>query len=111
MEQKVLPVAYSANTFQCLETIYEYGAETFSPTIAEHFVTELIKKVDALALNYLQHAECRFLPTKSKKYRMFTFVSYLIIYRITDERIEVLTIIHKSRSITKIRLARRIKFD
>jgi plasmid stabilization system protein ParE len=109
MEQKVLPVIFSANTFQCLETIYEYGAETFSPAIAEKFVLDLIEKLDGLCNTYLQHAECRYLPTKSKKYRMFTFVSYRVIYRITDEHIAVLTIIHKSRSIASIRAARRIK--
>lgn len=109
MEQKVLPVVFSANTFQCLEAIYEYGAETFSAQIAEKFVSDLINKLDALCNTYTQHAECRFLPTRSKKYRMFTFVSYLVIYRITDEHIAVLTIIHRSRSIASIRAARRIK--
>ena len=66
MEQKILPVIFSANTYQCLEAIYEYGAETFSPAIAEKFVSELIQKPDALCNTYMQHAECRFLPTKSK---------------------------------------------
>ena len=109
MEQKILPVIYSAVTFQSLETIYEYGAETFSPSMAEKFVSDLIEKVDKLHSEYMQHAECRFLPTKSKKYRMFTFISYLVIYRITTDHIEVLAIIHKSRSIASIRAARRIK--
>ncbi len=109
MEQEVLPVIFSTNTLQCLQAIYEYGAETFSPTIAEKFVAELIQKLDGLSNTYMIHAECRFLPTKSKKYRMFTFVSYLVIYRITIEHIAVLTIIHKSRSIATIRVSRRIK--
>jgi plasmid stabilization system protein ParE len=109
MEQKILPVVYSANTLQCLQAIYEYGAETFSPAISEKFISELIQKTDALENTYMQHAECRYMPTKSKKYRMFTFISYLIIYRIAKEQIEVLAIIHKSRSISTIRSARRIK--
>jgi len=29
MEQKVLPVTFSANSSECLESIFEYGAETF----------------------------------------------------------------------------------
>ena len=109
MEQKVLPVIFSINTLQCLEAIYEYGAETFSQAIAEKFVSDLIEKLDGLCKTYLLHTECRFLPTKSKKYRMFTFVSYLVIYRITNKHIEVLTIIHKSRSTATIRASRRIK--
>ncbi len=48
MEQKVLPVVFSANTYLCLETIYEYGAETFSPAIAEKFALHLIQKCDDL---------------------------------------------------------------
>lgn len=109
MEQKVLPVVYSANTLECLEAIYKYGAETFSSSVAQDFVLALIDKIDLLSHNYLQHVECRFLPTKSKKYRMFTFVSYLVVYRITDEHVAVLTVIHKSRSIASIRRARSIK--
>ncbi len=109
MEQKVLPVIFSANTLQSIEAIYEYGAETFSPAMAGNFVSELIQKLDGLCSTYLLHAECRFLPTKSKKYRMFMFVPYLVIYRITDEHIEVLTVIHKSRSVASIKGARRIK--
>jgi len=109
MEQKVLQVIFSEITLQSLEAIFEYGAETFSPAIAENFVSDLIQKCDSLSATYMQHAECRFLPTKSKKYRMFTFVSYHVIYRITKDHIEVLTILHRSRSISKIRASRRIK--
>jgi toxin ParE1/3/4 len=109
MDQKVLPVVFSANTLQSLEAIYDYGAETFSPAIAEQFVLDLIEKLDGLCTNYDIHAECRFLKTKSRRYRMFTFVSYLVIYRIAKEQVAILTIIHKSRSIARIRAARRIK--
>ena len=69
MEQKILPVAFSSTTLESLKSIYEYGAETFSPKIAEAFVLELINKVDELCNTYLLHTECRFLPTKSSKYR------------------------------------------
>ena len=109
MEQKVLPVVFSANSIECLQSIFEYGSETFSSEIALKFIAGLKQNLDELSSKYLQHAECRFLRTKSKKYRMFNFVSYLIIYRITDERVEVLTIIHNKRSINRIRAARRIR--
>ena len=109
MEQKILPVIFSAYSIECLKSIFEYGSETFSPAIALKFVNDLKQHLDELCSKYMQHAECRYLPTKSKKYRMFTFVSYVVIYRITEERIEVFTIIHKSRSIARLRMARGIK--
>lgn len=109
MEPKALPVVYSEYVLQCLEAIYEYGAETFSSYLAELFVLELIQKLDLLSDNYMHYTECRFLITRSRKYRMFAFSSYLVIYRITKERIEVLAIIHKSQSITKIRSVKRVK--
>ena len=109
MEQKILPVIFSTDTFRGLEAIFEYGAETFSPTMAQAFVSDLIQELDSLSSSYLQHAECRYLPTKSRQYRMYTYVSYLIIYRITDNQIEVLNVIHKSRSIATIRAARNIR--
>ncbi len=109
MEQEILPVVFSQHTVQSLQAIYEYGAETFSPKMAENFVTELIEKLEALSRTYLLHAECRYIPTKSKRYRMFTYVSYLVIYKITEERIEVLNVIHKSRSIATIRKTRKIR--
>jgi plasmid stabilization system protein ParE len=109
MEQKILPVVFSVDTFQGLEAIFEYGAETFSPTMAQTFVSDLIQELDSLGSKYMQQAECRYLPTKSRRYRMYTFVSYLIIYRITATQIEVLNVIHKSRSIATIRAARNIR--
>ncbi len=109
MEQKVLQVVYSELALNSLREIHDYGAETFSVTLASRFVLNLVQKVDALSSDYLLYTECRFLPTKSKKYRMFAFAPYQVIYRITKERIEVLLIIHKSQSISRIRSARRVK--
>jgi plasmid stabilization system protein ParE len=109
MEQKILPVKISAVAFQNIEAIFDYGAETFSPIVAERFVFTLLQKLETLDANYLLHTECRFIPTKSKKYRMFTYTSYLVIYKIEMDFIAVLTIIHKSRCIASIRAARRIK--
>jgi toxin ParE1/3/4 len=109
VEQKILPVVFSEHTLQSLQAIFEYGAETFSPEIAENFILELIDKMEKLSTNYSQHTECRYLPTKSKRYMMFTFVSYLVIYKITGDRVEVLNVIHKSRSIATIRKTRKIR--
>lgn len=58
MEQKILPVVFSAVTLQNLEAIFEYGAETFSSKIAEKFVLDLVEKLDGLSNTYMHYAEC-----------------------------------------------------
>jgi plasmid stabilization system protein ParE len=109
MEQKILPVVYSKASIACLQTIFDYGAETFSLASAEVFITKMAAKIESLSDNYLQYSECRYLPTKDRRYRWFSFSSYVTIYRITEQRIEVLLILHKSQSITRIRSARSVK--
>lgn len=69
MEQKTLPVIYSEEALERIKAICEYGAETFSSALAEKFVSDLIIKLDGLNNTYLQHTECRYLPTTAKQYR------------------------------------------
>jgi plasmid stabilization system protein ParE len=57
----------------------------------------------------MAYPECRHLATKSRLYRNIILDAHLIIYRITDERIEVLDIIHSASSIRKIRDVRKIR--
>ena len=92
-----------------LHRIFEYGADIFSPDSTEMFVQELLTKIDNLSNTYLFHTECRYLETKSQKYRTMSFYSYSTIYRITKIRIEVLAILHSSQSIAKIKNSRTIK--
>jgi len=65
--------------------------------------------IRALKNLYELHPECRFIVTKNRMYRNIIFGSYLIIYRITPSRIEVLKAISSRMSISKIRTARSIK--
>lgn len=62
-----------------------------------------------LSSHYLHHPICRFIPSKTGIYRNIRHGKYLIIYRIKPERIEVLNIIHGSRSPSKIRAVRKIR--
>ena|ERR1700756_1805970 len=110
MEGEVLEVAFSDISLKSLGQIYEYGVETFSITSATVYIDELVEKIEELATSYLQNPECRYLPTKSKKYRNLIFGAYLVIYRITKTRVEILNVMHGSRSITFIKSSRKIKF-
>ncbi len=111
MEEKTRVVVYSQEATKDLNNIFVYGTDAFSPFSAETFILELVTKIDELATKYLYHTECRFLPTKSRKYRMMRFFSYQVVYRIAKNRIEVLIIIHSSQSKNTIRKARSIKIQ
>ncbi|MDR1747180.1 MAG: type II toxin-antitoxin system RelE/ParE family toxin [Tannerella sp.] len=65
--------------------------------------------LDMLPVFYTSFSECRHLRTKSRMYRNIILDSHLIIYRITDARIEVLDIVHAASSVRKIQLVRRIQ--
>src|ERR1700744_3211828 len=109
MEVEILEVVVSDLALESLQKVYEYGVETFSLNAANIFIDELTEHIERLSFNYLIHPECRFLATKSKMYRNIIHGSYLVIYRITEMQIEVLNVLHSSRSISAIKSSRRIK--
>ncbi|WP_409013356.1 type II toxin-antitoxin system RelE/ParE family toxin [Dyadobacter sp. CY343] len=92
-----------------MEQLYAYGVETYSYESATDFLEELFAEITKLSVSYLRNPECRYLKTVSKKYRNLRFKNYLVIYRIASMQIEILTIMHSSRSVAKLKLARRIK--
>ncbi|SEI37813.1 Plasmid stabilization system protein ParE [Dyadobacter sp. SG02] len=109
MEIEIRPVVISTLAIESLENIYTYGIETFSYSSATVFIEELYVRINQLSSDYLHHPICRFIPTKTGIYRNLQHGRYLVIYRVKPERIEVLNIIHSSRSPTKIRATRKIK--
>ncbi|MDR2970570.1 MAG: type II toxin-antitoxin system RelE/ParE family toxin [Bacteroidales bacterium] len=88
--------------------IYDYTFNTFGFLQAERYLNHILKCLDTLSEYYLFYPECRHLQTKSRMYRNIILDAHLIIFRITDERIEVLDIIHSASSIGKIREIRRV---
>jgi plasmid stabilization system protein ParE len=89
--------------------IYNYSLDTFGYFQAERYYDKIRRAVATLSRFYLAYPECRHLATKSRMYRNIILDAHLIIYRITNERIEVLDIIHSASSIRKIRGARTIR--
>ena len=92
-----------------IPSIFYYGMETFGIKLADNFIEEIFLKVERLETEYLLHPECRHLETKTKIYRNIILGSYLIIYRITKDRIEVLRAFHGSRSPKYIKNVKKIK--
>jgi len=102
-------VVTSGNYEEHLVEILEYSIETFGHAQACKYFNKISRLVESLDRYYTYHSECRHLATKSRKYRNIILDAHLIIYRITDERIEVLDIVHSKSSISKIRNVRRIR--
>ena len=92
-----------------INSLYTFGEEAFGAIDAKSFVADIYSRVWSLDNMYLLHVECRHLPTIDKRYRNIILGSYLIIYRIKTECVEVLRILHSHSSIRKIRTTRRIK--
>ena len=91
--------------------ILEYGMDAFGYAQACTYFNKIAQCVERLDNNYLIYPECRHLPTKSRIYRNIILDAHLIIYRVTEKRIEVLDIVHAASSIRKIRDVRKVRFD
>ena len=92
-----------------IQNIYEYGVETFGNNTAELYKQHIMSLVYGLCDLFLMYPECNQILTKGKIYRNIILESHLIIYRITNESIDVLRILHSHSSISKIRGSRNIK--
>lgn len=112
MEGKDLKIVTSSQfNIKDIPSIHEYGMNTSGLKLADYFIAEIYIRLENLSTEYLLHPECRHLETKTKKYRNIILGSYLIIYRITLDRIEVLRAFHGSRSPKKIQKVKQISID
>ena len=89
--------------------VYNYGIHSFGYFQAERYDRKIEKAIETLSNFYTAYPECRHLATKSRMYRNIILDAHLIIYRITNNCIEVLDIIHSASSIRKIRDVRKIR--
>ena len=89
--------------------MYNYGLHTFGYLQAERYNQKIEQAIETLSGRYLTYPECRHIPTKSQMYRNIVLDKHLIIFRITEQRIEVLDIVHSASSIDKIRETRKIR--
>ena len=108
MDNVTRKVVYAKAYLINLESIYHYGNATFGFNASKLFIEKLYLKTENLSISYRSYPECRSIRTKDKAYRTMIYNSYLIIYRITKSRIEVLSVLHSSRSIQNIKSVKRI---
>ena len=109
MEAKQKEVVRSSFYLYDIQDIFEYGEATFGEKAAIYFYQEIKSIVQRLETEYLLHPECHHLETKTKIYRNIILGSYLIIYRIRANRIEVLRAFHGSHSPKILKTAKKIK--
>ena len=95
-----------------IKAVFEHGEETFGYNAAKTFASEIYMHVWNLDGQYLMFPEVRFLSTKNKKYRNIILGSYLVIYRIENEFVEVLRVFHASQCTPQnMEIIKKIKID
>jgi plasmid stabilization system protein ParE len=114
LQEKATPKSYevrvSANALQNIEEITGYIAfVNQQPLNAMKVGDAIFATIDHIAANPFAFRECEELPTKGKIYRRATCYSWYIIYRIKDEKILVLGVIHSSRRPSRIKPLRKIR--
>jgi toxin ParE1/3/4 len=108
-ETKELQVRISKEFNLDLDDVYQYGVDTFGINQAERYENGIWQLIESLSYSYRLFPECRYLPTKSKRYRWIILDSHHIIYRISKDEVQVLRIIHSQRSISKTKSSRSVK--
>ena len=111
MEERIpcKQIKVSNRFYSNFDQVYDFGFETFGYFQAERYKQQIRQSLDTLHNFYMAYPECRHLATKSRMYRNIILDAHLIIYRITNECVEVLDIIHSASSIRKIRDVRKIR--
>ena len=109
MESRKKEVVKSEFYYLDIQNIYEYGEATFGFRLADSFFDLILNDVESIETQYFLHPECRHLETRTKIYRNIILGSYLIIYRIRANQIQVLRAFHGSRSPKIMKLVKKIK--
>ncbi|MFS6555689.1 type II toxin-antitoxin system RelE/ParE family toxin [Parabacteroides distasonis] len=81
---------------------------SFNTCQARKYLEHILNTVEKLENDYPYYPDCRHLTTNSRMYRNIILESHLIIYRITEERIEVLDLVHSASRMRKIKKTQNI---
>lgn len=93
------------------DNVYVQALDLFGFYQAELYANKIKAILYELDRTYPYYPECRHLTTKSRMYRNIVLDSHLIIYRITEEQIEVLDIVHAASSMRKIKKTKNIHIE
>ena len=104
-------VITSSLFWESYDNVYVQGLDLFGFYQAELYANKIKSILYELDQTYPYYPVCRHLTTKSRMYRNIILDSHLIIYRITEERIEVLDIVHSASSMRKIKKTKNIHIE
>lgn len=96
---KNFKVIFAPQAGRDLETIVQYIAKNAGAEVAERFGIQLLEK--ALSLRSLPERG-RVVPEVGNPFREIIFRSYRIVYRVSDDLVEVVRFWHAARGIPQI---------
>jgi len=113
-QKKTTPNAYkisiSINAVRNLDEITGYIAFiNQQPLNAIKVGDAILETIHRIEQHPYSFKECDLLPTKSKTYRKAVCKSWNIIYKITNNNILILGIIHGSRKPSKLKILKKVK--
>jgi len=79
------------------------------PLNATHIGDKIFATIDQIAQNPFVYRECDEIPTKTRMYRKAVCSSWLIVYKVKENEITILGIIHSSRKPASIKKMKRIR--
>ncbi len=97
---KIFPVIWDENAKESLRDIYLYIKEA-SPNAAKKVRLEILKLTSSLSKNPERFSAEKYLSKKGKEFHSVTKWNYKIIYRIANDKVRILAIIHTRRN-TKV---------
>lgn len=107
---KAYKVSLSNNALQNINEIVGYIAFVKKqPLNAIKVGDTLFETIENIGSNPTAYKECEEIPTKTKMYRIAICLSWSIVFRIKNDEVLILGIIHQSRRPSKIRKLRIVK--
>ncbi|MBL7729281.1 MAG: type II toxin-antitoxin system RelE/ParE family toxin [Dinghuibacter sp.] len=107
---KKFTVSISLNALRNLDEVTGYVAFIKQqPLNAINIGDAFFELIERIARNPFSFRECEELPTKDRIYRRAVCYSWSVIYRIKDNEVLILGLIHHSRRPSAIRKLKRIK--
>lgn len=108
--QKTYTVRVSQNALQNIDEITGYIAFIKQQPINAIKVGDaLFEMIEVIGRSLLAYKECKEIPTKTKLYRTAYCLSWHIVFKIKDNVVLILGVIHRSRRPSKIKKLKVVK--
>ncbi len=86
-----------------LQEVYLYYRDYVSVNFAEKFRLNFFSTIQLILPLYNRYPICKFKKPLNKSYRQITWNKFLIIYKITERNIEILSLFHTKQNPKKLK--------